>query len=150
MIDGTAGVYRKLLRAKIHGLTVTDANLDYEGSLTISPELLAASEIAEYEAIAVWNVTRGTRFETYAIVGLPGSTDICVNGAAAHLAKTGDKIIVAAFALVDEAKVAEFIQAVPDRTVFVDHHNRKTATRREIPGPQVGQSTIFPSGNIPN
>ena len=88
---------RKVLRSKIHRATVTHADLDYEGSVTIPPELLTASNIAEYEAVSVWNVTRGTRFETYAITGLPNSTDVCVNGAAAHLVEPGDTVIIACF-----------------------------------------------------
>jgi aspartate 1-decarboxylase len=67
-----------MLRAKIHRVVVTDADLHYEGSLTIPPELLDLADIKEYEAVSVWNVTRGTRFETYAITGIEGSGNICV------------------------------------------------------------------------
>lgn len=74
-----------MLKSKIHRACVTQADLDYEGSITISPELLKAANILPYEAVNVWNITAGTRFETYAITGEKGSTDICVNGAAAHL-----------------------------------------------------------------
>ena len=89
--------FRRMLGAKIHRATVTQADLDYEGSLTIPPELLAAADIAEHEAVHVWNVTRGTRFETYAILGEPGAGDICANGAAAHLAQPGHIVIIATF-----------------------------------------------------
>ncbi len=73
-------MYRKFLRSKIHRATVTQADLDYEGSLTLPPDLMRASDIAAYEAVCVWNVTRGTRLETYAIEGIEGSRDICANG----------------------------------------------------------------------
>jgi aspartate 1-decarboxylase len=122
---------RKFLRAKIHRAVVTHGNLHYEGSLTIPPELLDASGIREYEAIQIWNVTRGTRFETYAIEGEPGSYDICVNGAAAHLAGPGDIIIIACFALVPES-LADNYQPV---VVFVDAQNRVVRTGTEVPGP---------------
>lgn len=122
-----------MLRAKIHRAIVTEANLDYEGSLTIPPELLELTDIKEFEAIAVWNVTTGTRFETYAIAGVPGSGQICVNGAAAHLAKPGDRIIIASFSDVPESLVADFRPTV----VIVDDHNLAARTVVEIPGPHV-------------
>ena len=124
--------YRKMLRTKIHRAVVTAANLDYEGSLTIPPALMELSGIKEYEAIDVWNVTRGTRFETYAIMGISGSGDICVNGAAAHLAHPGDRIIIASFSSVPESLVNEFKPTV----VFVDDQNRAVRTGAEIPGPR--------------
>lgn len=123
--------FRKMLRAKIHRAVVTDANLDYEGSLTIPPELLERVDLREYEAIQVWNVTRGTRFETYAIQGMPGSGRICVNGAAAHLAGPGDIIIIASFSDVPESMVAGFAPKV----LFVDGQNRPVRVGTEIPGP---------------
>jgi aspartate 1-decarboxylase len=123
--------HRRMLRAKIHRAIVTDANLDYEGSLTIPPELLELTDIKEYEAISVWNVTRGTRFETYAIAGLKGTGEICVNGAAAHLAKPGDRIIIASFSEVPETMVDDFRPIV----VLVDDHNLASRTAVEIPGP---------------
>ena len=125
--------YRRMLRAKIHRATVTEANLHYEGSITIPPDLLQISGIAEYEAVHVWNVTRGTRFETYAILGEPDERAICVNGAAAHLAGPGDLVIIAAFADVPESCVASFRPTV----VFVDAENRVTGTGPEVPGPHV-------------
>jgi aspartate 1-decarboxylase len=121
-----------MLRAKIHRARVTEANLHYEGSLTIPPDLLDHACIVEYEAVNVWNVTRGSRFETYAITGAAGSRDICVNGAAAHLATPGDIIIIASFAEVPESLVADFRPTV----VFVDQENRVTETGQEIPGPR--------------
>lgn len=123
---------RRMLRAKIHRARVTEANLHYEGSLTIPPCLLEHAGIAEYEAVNVWNVTRGTRFETYAIAGIEGSSDICVNGAAAHLAGPGDIIIIASYAEVPESLVSGFHPTV----VFVDQENAVIETGQEIPGPQ--------------
>jgi aspartate 1-decarboxylase len=123
---------RRMLRAKIHRARVTEANLHYEGSLTIPPDLLAHAGIREYEAVNVWNVTRGTRFETYAIAGVEGARDMCVNGAAAHLASPGDIIIIASFAEVPESLVAAFRPTI----VFVDQENRVLETGQEIPGPQ--------------
>jgi aspartate 1-decarboxylase len=120
-----------MLRAKIHRARVTDANLDYEGSLTIPPELMERVDLREYEAIQVWNVTRGSRFETYAITGIAGSGRLCVNGAAAHLAGPGDIVIVAAFANIPEALVAGHHPLI----LFVDDQNRPVRTGREIPGP---------------
>ena len=122
---------RTMLRAKIHRAVVTAADLDYEGSLTIPPELLELSGIQQYEAVHVWNVSRGTRFETYAIGGVPGAEDICVNGAAAHLAGIGDLIIIAAFAHIPESQLSSFHPTI----VFVDQHNRAVRVGQETPGP---------------
>jgi aspartate 1-decarboxylase len=127
-------MFRKFLRSKIHRATVTQADLHYEGSLTLPPDLLLAAGIAPFEAVQVWNVTRGTRLETYAILGEVGSNDVCINGAAAHLVRPGDIIIVATFGFVQETG-SEL--RVPDpRVVFVDDNNRITHTGREIPGPR--------------
>ena len=123
--------YRRMLRAKIHRAVVTEADLHYEGSLTIPPELMELADIKEHEAVSVWNVTRGTRFDTYAMTGIAGSGMICVNGAAAHLAGRGDVIIIACFADVPESMVNEFKPTV----VFVDTNNRPAGSRVEIPGP---------------
>jgi len=124
-------IHRRMLRAKIHRAVVTDADLHYEGSLTVPPELLEVSDIKEYEAVHVWNVTRGTRFETYAITGIRGSGAVCVNGAAAHLAGPGDLIIIAAFCDVPESMMDEFRPIV----VFVDEKNKVVRSGIEKPGP---------------
>lgn len=123
---------RKFLHSKIHRATVTHADLHYEGSVTIPPDLLVAADIHEYEAVCVWNVTQGTRFETYAITGLPDSRDICVNGAAAHLVRPGDIIIIACFTHIPDSAVATH----RPRLVFVDAQNRILPARSEVPGPQ--------------
>jgi aspartate 1-decarboxylase len=122
--------YRKMLKSKIHRACVTQADLEYEGSITISPELLKAADILPYEAVNVWNVTAGTRFETYAITGEKGSTDICVNGAAAHLVTPGDLVIIASFTQVLE----EDCRALVPTVVFVDQFNRLKEIRPEVLG----------------
>jgi aspartate 1-decarboxylase len=120
--------YRRMLKSKIHRACVTHADLDYEGSITISPQLLQAADILPYEAVHVWNVTAGTRFETYAIEGASHSTDICVNGAAAHLVTPGDIIIIATFTQLAE----EHCRTLTPTVVFVDECNRIKELRPEI------------------
>jgi aspartate 1-decarboxylase len=122
-----------MLRSKIHRAVVTEARLDYEGSLTIPEDLLEASDIMEYEAVHVWNVSRGSRFETYAIKGERGTGAVCVNGAAAHLAGPGDIVIVATFARVPESQVTEH----EPRIVFVDEKNRVVRSGVETPARKV-------------
>ena len=124
---------RKVLQSKIHRATVTHADLEYEGSVTLPPELMEAADISEYEAVAIWNVTGGQRFETYAIEGLPNSTDISVNGAAAHHANPGDLIIIACFSYIEKPRVSDH----KPRLIFVDKNNRIKEYSGEIPGPQV-------------
>ena len=124
-------VRRILFKSKIHRATVTDANLDYEGSISIDRDLLEAADILEFEKVAVWNVTRGTRLETYAIEGERGSGTICLNGAAGHLNKPGDLVIIATFAEVEEAEARNWKPTV----ILVDEKNRMKATVAEIPGP---------------
>ncbi|HBI22274.1 MAG TPA: aspartate 1-decarboxylase [Legionella sp.] len=121
-------MYRRMLKSKIHRACVTHADLEYEGSITISPELLEASNILPYEAVNVWNVTAGTRFETYAIEGQANSTAVCVNGAAAHLVTPGDIIIIASFVQLTEEQCLAFIPTV----VFVDEKNRIRELRPEV------------------
>ena len=111
---------RKMLRAKIHRATVTDANLDYVGSLTIDRDLMDAAGIVEWEAVLVSDLTNGSRHETYAIAGARGSGVICANGAAAHLVKPGDKVIVMCFGLLDEREMKDH----RPRIVLVDESNR--------------------------
>lgn len=117
-----------MLKSKIHRAYVTQAELDYEGSITISPELLQASNILPYEAVHIWNVTAGTRFETYAIEGAPKSCDICVNGAAAHLVTPGDIVIIASFVQVPDVDC----RAYRPIAVFVDEKNKIKEIRPEI------------------
>lgn len=97
-----------LFKSKIHRATVTHADLEYEGSLTIDADLMEMANIVEHEQIHVWNVTRGTRLTTYALAADRGSKIICMNGAAAHLASPGDKIIIATFAEVPAEEAANW------------------------------------------
>ncbi len=94
---------RQFLRAKIHRATVTEANLDYMGSVTIDSELMERVDIAPYEKVLIVDNTNGARLETYAIPGEPGSGVLCINGAAAHLVRTGDQVILMAFGYGDAA-----------------------------------------------
>jgi aspartate 1-decarboxylase len=123
---------RILFKSKIHRATVTQADLDYEGSVTIDRDLLRAADILPFEKVAVWNVTQGTRLETYALEGEAGSGVICINGAAAHLNKPGDLVIIATFAEVEENEARNWKPTV----VFVDAANRIVpGVTAEIPGP---------------
>ncbi len=88
---------RIMLKSKIHRATVTQADLDYEGSITIDEELLELTDIKEYELVKIWDVTNGNRLETYAIKGQRGSGIIGINGAAAHLIRKSDLVIIASF-----------------------------------------------------
>ena len=123
---------RKMFCSKIHRATVTQADLHYEGSVTIDEDLLDASGILPFEAIHIWNVTRGTRLETYVIKGERGSGEICVNGAAAHLNSPGDIVILATFAEMEEEEARGYVP----RVVRVDEKNRAIGFEAERPGPQ--------------
>ena len=121
-----------LFKSKIHRATVTHADLEYEGSVTISGELMDAANMLEYEQVHIWNVTRGTRLVTYTMRGDDHSGVICINGAAAHLMKPGDKVILATFAEVEASEVARWQPTV----VFVDEANRVAAKGPELAGPR--------------
>jgi len=112
-------VRRRMLKSKIHRATVTGADLHYEGSISIGPDLLAAADIAEFEQVAVVDVNNGNRFETYAIVGEPG--EICLNGAAARLVHLGDIVIIFTYADFEASELEGFAPTV----VHVDAHNRQ-------------------------
>jgi aspartate 1-decarboxylase len=114
---------RTLCKSKIHRATVTDADLNYEGSITVDPDLLDAADIREYERVQVVNVNNGARFDTYAIHGLRASGDIVVNGAAARLVQKGDIVIIMSFA---EYKESELVDFAP-RLVFVNADNAVVA-----------------------
>ncbi len=123
---------RTFFKSKIHRATVTQADLDYEGSVTIDEDLMDAAGIWDYEAVHVWNITRGTRLQTYAIKGARGSGVICINGAAAHLNKPGDMVILATFAEAEESEARGFKPTV----VLVDGKNRIVAQDvAEVAGP---------------
>jgi aspartate 1-decarboxylase len=124
---------RTFFKSKIHRATVTHADLEYEGSVTIDEDLMDAAGIWDYEAVHVWNITRGTRLQTYAIKGQRGSGIICINGAAAHLNKPGDMVILATFAELEESEARDHEPAV----VLVDRQNRIVAKDAvEVAGPQ--------------
>ena len=111
---------RQLLKSKIHRATITDANLNYEGSLTIDEVLMKAADVAPFEQVKVYNVNNGARFETYAIAGPAGSGEICLNGAAARMGVAGDLIIIATYAAYEAGEAA----AHEPRVVHVDSQNR--------------------------
>jgi aspartate 1-decarboxylase len=124
---------RTFFKSKIHRATVTHADLEYEGSVTIDQDLMDAAGIWDYEAVHVWNITRGTRLQTYAIKGQRGSGIICINGAAAHLNKPGDMVILATFAELEESEARDHEPTV----VLVDRQNRIVAKDAvEVAGPQ--------------
>ena len=97
---------RTMLRAKIHRIRVTECDVEYEGSLTLDTALMEAADLVPFERVEVYNIDNANRFATYLIEGQRGRGQCCVNGAAAHLVNVGDKLILAAYAQVDEADVA--------------------------------------------
>jgi len=111
---------RLMFKSKIHRATVTAANRDYEGSLTIDADLLDAADILPYEQIHVWDVTNGARLVTYALSGVRGSGEVCVNGAGAHLIKPGDLVIVATYTMISTRQARKYQPTV----VFVDGANK--------------------------
>ena len=111
---------RKMLRGKIHRATITEANLHYQGSVTIDADLMEAADLIEYEQVEIWNITNGNRFSTYTILGARGSGTICINGAAAHKATTGDRVIIGSFGWMSEDEARRH----KPRVVLVDEANR--------------------------
>ncbi len=122
---------RILCKSKIHRATVTGADLDYEGSITIDARLMELADIREFEQVQVVNINNGARFETYAITGEPGSGTIVLNGAAARLVQPGDKVIIISYAYFEEAELAGF----EPRLVFVDAENRPVARGAAVDSP---------------
>jgi aspartate 1-decarboxylase len=121
---------RKMLKSKIHRATLTGADLHYEGSVTIDRDLMDAADIIPYEAVCIWDVNNGNRFETYAIEGERGSGVVCVNGAAARLVAPRDLVIIASFASMSDAEARVY----EPKLVFVDDQNRMLPTRKEVAG----------------
>ena len=111
---------RVMMKSKIHRATVTQADLNYEGSLTISAELMRAADILPYEMVHLYNISNGERFETYAIEGEENSGVICLNGAAARRGAPGDLIIITTYATYEAAELADHHPQV----VMVDRRNR--------------------------
>lgn len=124
-----------MCKSKIHRATVTDANLEYEGSITLDPLLMEAADLREYERVQVLDVDNGARLETYTIRGTPGEGEVILNGPAARLVQTGDRVIIISYAEYSEAELQEF----EPRLVFVDEANR---IRR--PGPESMKRTSAP------
>jgi aspartate 1-decarboxylase len=114
---------RTMLKSKIHRARVTDANINYEGSITIDSKLMAAADIVPYEQVHVLNINNGARFSTYAIEGKAGSGEICLNGAAARLAVKGDLVIILTYTTVPEEETKQY----HPRIVHVDEKNRIVA-----------------------
>ena len=117
---------RVMLRSKIHRAHVTDADLNYEGSITIDKKLMAAADILSYEQVDVLNVNNGARFTTYAIEGVEGQ--ICINGAAARLATSGDIIIILTYQHVEDSKA----ETILPKLVYVNEKNAITKIKHEI------------------
>lgn len=111
---------RTMCKSKIHRATVTGADLNYVGSITIDPVLMDAADLLEYEQVQVVNLNNGERFETYVIPGTPGAGEICLNGAAARLVQPGDRVIVISYAQYDAAEMSAYQPVF----VFVDEDNR--------------------------
>ncbi len=116
---------RWMCKSKIHRATVTEANLTYEGSITVDELLLEAADIVPYEMVQVFNVNNGARFETYAIPAPKDSGVVCLNGAAARLGVVGDKIILISSAMVDDSEVPAFSPKV----VFVNEKNKRVSKK---------------------
>ena len=120
---------RRMMKSKIHRATVSDANLNYVGSISLDPELMRLADILEWEQVTVVDIDNGARFETYAIVGAPG--DVCLNGAAARLVHRGDRVIIITYADYEAEELEEF----EPRIVHVDRTNRvidESAARLDV------------------
>ncbi len=119
---------RSMLKCKIHRATVTDAQLHYEGSVTVDRTLMDAAGLVSYEQVHIWNVDNGNRFSTYVIEGEADSGVICRNGAAARQVSKGDLVIIASFATYEEKELANFQPTL----VYVDKANRISNVKRKL------------------
>ena len=119
---------RTMLKSKLHRVTVTHSELEYEGSCAIDIALLKEANISEYEKISIYNITNGERFVTYAIKAEENSGVISINGAAAHKANPGDKLIVATYADYDEIELKKY----HPQLVYVDENNKITISKNSI------------------
>ncbi len=111
---------RTMLKSKIHRATVTDADLHYEGSVTVDRTLMDAADLIDFEQVHIYDIDNGNRFTTYVIPGEPGSGVICLNGAAARMVSKGDLVIIACYSTYDEKELAGF----KPKLVYVDKDNR--------------------------
>ena len=123
-------MFRTMMKSKVHRATVTEANLEYVGSITIDADVMTAADLYPNEKVQVVNNNNGARFETYVIEGPPGSGVICLNGAAARLAQPGDKVIIISYAMMSDADAKGHEPTV----VFVDEENAVTALASERHG----------------
>jgi len=121
---------RIMFKSKIHRATVTGADLNYEGSITIDSELLKLADIYPYEKVDIYNVSNGERFSTYVIPGEPGSGEICLNGAAARKVQKGDVVIIVSYCELTEEEIKTFSPTV----VLVDEENRPVKVSRTSGG----------------
>ena len=119
---------RTMLKSKIHRATVTEANIQYEGSITIDKDLMEAADMLPYEQVHVLDIDNGSRLETYVIEGERGSGVICINGAAARLVSAGDKVIIISYQTISEA---DAINLNP-KLVYVDSRNRIVQKHKEV------------------
>ena len=119
---------RIMLKSKIHRARVTEANIDYEGSISIDKNLMEAADILPYEQVQVLDINNGARFETYAIEAEPGSGDIGVQGAAARLVSVGDMVIILSYCQVEDEQARNFAP----KLVYVDERNAITETKRVV------------------
>ena len=119
---------RRMMKSKIHRATVTEADLNYIGSISLDPDLMAAADILEHEQVAVLDIDNGARFETYAIVGQPGQ--VCLNGAAARLVHPGDKVIIITYADYESAELESYRPCV----VHVDQWNHQVRAEAVLDG----------------
>ncbi|MBU05284.1 MAG: aspartate 1-decarboxylase [Dehalococcoidales bacterium] len=130
---------RIMLKSKIHRARVTDANIDYEGSITIDKKLMRKADILPYEQVHVLNITNGDRFTTYAIEGK--KDEICINGAAARLAAKDDIVIILTYSPVEDEKAHSFTP----KLVYLDTKNTTAKSKRDVPTPIWGDS--LPEGD---
>ena len=116
-------MFRTLMKSKIHRATVTEANVDYVGSITLDPDLMKAGDLLPHEKVQIADITTGARLETYVIEGAPGSGTVGINGAAARLVSTGDLVLIISYAQMSDEEARKHEPTV----VFVDERNRVTA-----------------------
>jgi aspartate 1-decarboxylase len=121
-------MYRFMCKSKIHSATVTEANLQYKGSITIDESLMAAADLLPYEKVQIVNLNNGARIETYVIAGKRGSGTVCMNGAAARWAQPDDKVIIISYAMIEETSARKH----QPKVVFVDQRNAIQKIQSEI------------------
>ena len=129
---------RIMMKSKIHRATVTQADLDYVGSVTLDAALMQAADLLEGEQVAIVDITNGARIETYVIPGEPGSGVIGINGAAAHLVHPGDLVIIMSYAVLSDAEA----RAIEPRVVHVDEKNRIVKLGNDAAEPVPGSSQV--------